>query len=418
MRILLKYFQIKLNERGDIRMLKLKSLLASAIAASTLLSSTMSIPLSSTFAESNPILLGDVYGNGDGLTPSDAIAIQMFLSGNYNVTARQFTAMDVNQDGVVDNTDVDYLYYCLGRFISPGTTNRLYETPYNGTETYLKHTCGTGTASSSTSYVLAAPTATINNIDEYSVMSLNTPDVPDDTITGCVQLVSTYYDGTVKYGSGFIVDNNVIATAAHCLYSNGFVKNVTAYIHTKELYQGSLINVTYKTEAQTVHIPSDYVTLNNEYKVNFDYGLITFNEVSFHSSQNNSYSGNGIDIEDCIINLGVMSNYFADGYTGNSVTVTGYTSGSSGDTKYSSSGTLISMADNPAEYGYRFHSTAIFPAGKSGGVTYFDSFANNQTISNRTAVGINTHYSIDTLEAFGIRIDPSLIRFFKQNPNV
>lgn len=416
MRILLKYFQIKLNERGDIRMLKLKSLLASAIAASTLLSSTMSNPLSSTFAESNPILLGDVYGNGDGLTPSDAIAIQMFLSGNYNVTARQFTAMDVNQDGVVDNTDVDYLYYCLGRFISPGTTNRLYDTPYNGTETYLKHTCGTGTASSSTSYVLAAPTATINNLDEFSVMSLDSSDSPDSTIICCVQLEMTHYNGGKSYGSGFIVDNNVIATAAHCLYDEGFVKDVTAYIHTKELYNGSLIDVTYKTEAQSLHVPSYYVTLNNNYKVNFDYGLMTFDEFSFHSSQNNKHQGNGIDIEDCIINLGVMSDYFADGYTGNSVTVTGFTNGTNGYTRYSSTGTLISMSNYPAEYGYRFHSSAICPAGKSGGVTYFDSFANNQSITNRSAVGINTHTSGG--DTFGIRIDPSLIRFFKENPNI
>lgn len=396
-------------------MLKLKSLLASVIATSTLVSSTMSIPLSSASAESSPILLGDVYGNGDGLTPSDAIAIQMFLSGNYNVTARQFTAMDVNQDGVVDNTDVDYLYYCLGRFISPGTTNRLYETPYNGTETYLKHTCGTGTASSSTSYVLAAPTATINNIDESSVMSLNTPDVPDDTIVGCVQLEMTYYDGSTAFGSGFIVDNNVIATAAHCLYNNGFVKNVTAYIHTKELYNGSLIDVTYKTEAQNVHIPNGY-TIDNQYKVNYDFGLITFDEFSFHSSQNNNHQGNGIDIEGYVMNLGVMSDYFADGYTGNSVTATGFTYGTSGYTRYSSSGTLISMANNTNEYGFRFHSSAICPAGKSGGVTYFNSSANNNTISNITAVGINTHTSGQ--DTYGMRIDPSIIRFLKQNPNV
>ncbi len=399
-------------------MLKLKSLLASVIATSTLVSSTMSIPLSSASAESSPILLGDVYGNGDGLTPSDAIAIQMFLSGNYNVTARQFTAMDVNQDGVVDNTDVDYLYYCLGRFISPGTTNRLYETPYNGTETYLKHTCGTGTASSSTSYVLAAPTATINNIDESSVMSLNTPDVPDDTVVGCVQLEMTYYDGGTALGSGFIVDNNVIATAAHCLYSNGFVKNVTAYIHTSEVHDGKLVDVTYKAEAQNVHIPSDYTTLTNEYKNNFDFGLIQFGQFSFHSRSDNGNNGHGINAEDYIIDLGVMSNYFADGYTGNSVTVTGYTNGTNGYTKYSSSGTLISMADNTAEYGFRFHSSAIFPPGKSGGVTYFNSSANNNTISNMTAVGINTHYNTVTFEAYGIRIDPSLIRFFKQNPNI
>ena len=396
----------------------MKSIIASVITMSTLVSSVVSTPLNNTFAENTPISLGDLYGNGDGLTPSDAIAIQMFLSGNYKVTARQFTAMDVNQDGVVDNTDVDYLLYCISRSINPGTTTRLYDEPYNGTETYLKHTCGTGTASSSTSYVLAAPTATINsNIDDFSLMTLNTPDVPDDTVAGCVKLEMTFYDGRTSSGSGFIVENNVIATAAHCLYDNGFVRNVTAYLHTKEVHNGRLVDVTYKAEAQNVHIPSGY-THNDEYKVNFDFGLMQFGQFSFHSRSDDGSYGNGIDAEDYIIDLGVMSDYFADGYTGNSVTVTGYTSGTSGDTKYSSSGTLISMADISAEYGFRFHSSAIAPPGKSGGVTYFESSANNNTISNMTAVGINTHRNTINLEAYGIRIDPSIIRFLTQNPNI
>ena len=56
----------------------------------------------------NAVQLGDVHGN-DGVTASDAAYIIYYLKGRYEATAKQVTAMDVNQDGLIDSRDATTL---------------------------------------------------------------------------------------------------------------------------------------------------------------------------------------------------------------------------------------------------------------------------------------------------------------------
>lgn len=51
------------------------------------------------------IIKGDA--NGDGLiTPADALMITQYLTGKITLTPEQFNALDMNNDGVLNNTDV------------------------------------------------------------------------------------------------------------------------------------------------------------------------------------------------------------------------------------------------------------------------------------------------------------------------
>ena len=60
----------------------------------------------------NTVQLGDVHGD-DGVTGTDATYIGYYLEGRYEATAKQVTAMDVNQDGLVDSRDATTLLSML-----------------------------------------------------------------------------------------------------------------------------------------------------------------------------------------------------------------------------------------------------------------------------------------------------------------
>lgn len=62
--------------------------------------------------------------------------------------------------------------------------------------------------------------------------------------------------GTTYRGSGFIVDDNVIATCGHCLYdtdSDVFYNNYTIYVY--DVTGTSIVGTYY---AKELHIPTKY----------------------------------------------------------------------------------------------------------------------------------------------------------------
>lgn len=191
----------------------------------------------------------------------------------------------------------------------------------------------------------------------------------------------------------------MIATAAHCLYSRSkgqFMKNVTVNIYNKECSEVRLT-----TTAKTIHFPENYISMDTKYNdtyVNYDYGLIYVED----------------DLSNLAANVGVMTDNFMS--TNDILTTTGFiTYGNY--SRYFSSGAIQPMADYLyRETPYRFHSLGRAQAGKSGGMVYYKSHYMNTNGSMeifKSVTGIVSGSSGE--DTYGIRITPTLLRFYKDN---
>ena len=232
----------------------------SAIISMTLVSvSTNFLPPQNVSATTETILLGDV-SDGDGVTAKDALWIQRYLRGEVTATPRQLTAMDINEDGVIDNTDVQTLLFKIGNgggfsYVS----KELYTVPNNATMTYYKHNCSSTDTSQYTQYTIQAatnyPVSTTNASTINSPINLGDDELDNENIE-CVELVMVDSNNNTYIGSGIVVDNNVIATAAHCLFSgNKFMKSVTI-----NFYNEDCTELEFSTTAKNIHIPANYAS--------------------------------------------------------------------------------------------------------------------------------------------------------------
>jgi V8-like Glu-specific endopeptidase len=345
------------------------------------------------------ILFGDANLDG-GITTNDAVCISDYLLGKTQVTQAQFTAMDYNQDMVIDQYDAQRIMHDAIYGYSYNYTNSLYTVPDNSSRTYYKHTCNTGTSSTYSSYILSAATNTINNsladIDDSFIETNNRAiDQPDNENTSCVKLIMKSYDNHEWEGSGFIIDDGIIATAAHCLYDQtyGFMKSVEI-----RFYNANCSDVLAIAFAHNIHVPANYITTPSTIRDNYDYGLIYFDpedDVIYYDDY--YYIGNDK------VNIGFMSNEFM--YTDSYVTTSGFTSDSTHiDRRYFSTDVILPLNDSP----YRFASDAYAYFGQSGGMTYFKPYNNY-----KSTVGIVTHTTYPG--TLGIRLNTTLMRFYKQN---
>ena len=367
--------------------MKFRKMIAGIITAAMAMSCFSFSALSSNAAvNENSVLLGDVYGD-DGVTGTDALYIGYYLEGKYEATAKQVTAMDVNQDGLIDSRDAATLLSMLAGGTTFQTVNYVYEKPHDTVTSYRKHYCSSTSSSSYTPYTLQR-NALQSSFSENPTMSRGI-DTPDYENINCVELIMTDYNNNVYHGSGFIVGENVIATAAHCLYNNGFMKNVQVNV-----YNATCASILETENAVSLHIPEDYVVSSNSVDVNYDYGLI--------------YLGNDVDLSDYIVDFAVMTNEFIDNSNSQLIT-SGFTYYNSnyGWRRYFSSGSVTTMT-NTSEYPYRFHSEGKLQSGKSGGMVYYE-YGNG----NKLVTGIGTHTG--GTDTYGMRINPTLLRFYLQN---
>lgn len=366
----------------------------SAIISMTLVSvSTNFLPPQNVSATTETILLGDV-SDGDGVTAKDALWIQRYLRGEVTATPRQLTAMDINEDGVIDNTDVQTLLFKIGNgggfsYVS----KELYTVPNNATMTYYKHNCSSTDTSQYTQYTIQAatnyPVSTTNASTINSPINLGDDELDNENIE-CVELVMVDSNNNTYIGSGIVVDNNVIATAAHCLFSgNKFMKSVTI-----NFYNEDCTELEFSTTAKNIHIPANYASSGSS---NYDYGLIYVDD----------------NLSGYIANVGIMTNQFMS--SSQILTSSGFTLHDPFPdfTRYYSSGEVVQLNSN-----YRFESEGYAYGGKSGGMTYFESTSHptsTHTISTKSCVGICTHRVTATGYTRGIRLTTIVLRFLYQN---
>jgi len=367
--------------------MKFSRFLASALSLMLVMGGTTMFPVSSASATTDTILLGDV-SDGDGVTAMDALWVQRYLRGEVTATPRQLTAMDINEDGVIDNTDAHTILYKVAMGSFSTVTKELYTVPDNSYVTYYKHNCSSASSTQYTQYTIQSTnsypvsTSSLNALNPSSILSVDNPDYEN---IECVKV--TYSSGQ---GSGFVVDDHLILTAAHCMYkNNGFVSNVAVTLYDENMNPSAPITASY------IHVPKNYVLNGN---VNYDYALIYVDE----------------DLSDYVVDIGVMTDYFMT--TGQDLTTSGFTSYGNVTQRYYSTGSVTTMASYPSEIPYRFHSNGVAKSGKSGGMVYFESTSSpssSYTINYKSVVGNATHTS--GLDTFGCRITTSLLRFIYQN---
>ena len=351
----------------------------------------------------NAVQLGDVHGN-DGVTGTDATYIGYYLEGRYEATAKQVTAMDVNQDGLVDSRDATTLLSMLASGTAFQTVHYVYEKPHDTVTSYRRHTCSSTDVDSYTPYTLqrnsVSLTSTESSLAENEVLSKadestnNRSAFLDYENIASVELVITDANGKEHKESGFIVGENIIATSARNLHTRcGYAKSITVNVYNSTCY-----NIIESENAVTIHIPENYIDTETDTTYitnpNYDYGLI--------------YLGDDVDLSNYAVNFGVMTNEFLKTSNHNELTTSGFKEVSENVYKrYFNYGYVQTMTDSSQEP-YRFHSLG---ESREGGMVYSGFLT-----SEKRTVGISN--GDDTTSTYGIRITPTLLRFYLQNNNL
>lgn len=330
--------------------------------------------VSAATAERRQMLMGDIDGSGS-TTISDAICLANYLKGVGYLNNYQLTQADINEDGIIDMADVQHIQG-IGINLYPAATTKT-KVIYSISESKEMSYCGYDYENKKNikEYKLNFTTANTNQSDDTPM--LYSEDIRD---TGNYNVpILNFDDGS--YASGLIVDNHVIATAAHCVYNNGkFVDNITVRweaISPMEM------------KVKQVHIPVAYKEDGNAANGKYDYALIY--------------------VEDDLSNykpwsIGIAATEFSK--TQKDLTISGHAN-HNGVARYYNTGKMLYNDTT------RIRSENIPYFGKYGGVTYY----NNEEYGVKTAVGIATG-STDSSSVWSVKFTPDMLYFYKNNPNL
>ncbi len=236
-------------------------------------------------------------------------------------------------------------------------------------------------------YTLSALPSSLNTRTVFS------PDerVVDWTKIGTVKILTS--SGNIHMSSGFVVDDHTIATAAHCLITDGTADVITDI----RLFDTSGECVLSATPIE-MHIPEYYINPIDEDndglldEENYDYALITINE------DLSAY---------CHYSLGVPTDSFLT--SSSQISVTGFPGDLNNslyvNTMYTGVGNVTGGTAK------RIFHNADTAGGNSGSPIYITETRNNQTFD--TVVAIHTH-GYSSYNA-GVRITTDLLQFYLNN---
>ncbi len=333
---------------------------------------------------------GDINGDGS-VSMMDMVALSRYLNGECKLS--DYQAADVNCTFTINALDVAIIQaYIIENIDSLPHAN----TPLTGSYTmqemenrrnYYARNCATG---AETYYYLESNDVPLfNSSSRTGVVDDRVPDTD-------VSVVKILPSG----GTGFIIDDHIIATAAHCLYdkkTESYVQNPYVEI-VNESSTESLATLTVReTHIPYVfkEIPYDENSDNSNYYFMYDYALVYVEE---------DLSQYGM------FDLSVQ----ADEFTTNSpiVTVSGFAQ-RLGFNRYKASGAVQSLSgsniENQAKNQLLY--SAYMSNGQSGGPVYVTETFNGQ--EHRSVVAINTSGAAPSF--YGTRITPDLLRFFCNN---
>ena len=242
-----------------------------------------------------------------------------------------------------------------------------------------------------------------DNLD--SVTTSFTPRVIDWSKSGVVKIMT---DDTTPpevlssgyYGTGFVIDDHVIATVAHCVMSN---PNYSPYASLYHITSIKLFNsngsVSMTATPVEIHIPKLYYSYGNE-----DYALITVEE----------------DLSDyACFNLGTPLPSLAS--KNQSISITGFPliyndvvrNNATTHNMYTALGTITSVSSSPY-YPIISYNAGFESQGDSGAPVYVTETYNNNTYY--TVIGI--HRQGTPTYSNGVEITANQHRFYTNNNNL
>ncbi|MBQ8964980.1 trypsin-like peptidase domain-containing protein [Ruminococcus sp.] len=395
--------------------MKLFKSLVAGLAAMTICASSCVIGAFANFADMESATLydpRDVNHDGD-INVTDVLAVQGYLLGYLRVD--NYNQLDANRSMTVDEADVK----CISAYVQNKTYNATFysETtntsyPFNLTSgftpdylassmtprQYLKHNFSNSASETGTSYNLTPSSTTMSTPSSLitSIIGTDETEVNYDhaEITGIVKL-DYLKNNAPRSATGFIIDDHIIATAAHCVYDKEHSKWCSNMVVTAYSYDssGNLISTPYS--AVQAHIPAEYITNGNN---KFDYALLTIN--SELSSAEHKY-----------FNLGVSYNVNATNYANIPLRVTGFR----GDnTFYSGEGWVVGNSNSQC-----LHYSVDTGHGQSGAPVYTVTKYKfgGSTKKIYTALAIH-HGEFDSTANTSSRITKYHLQFYFDNPNI
>lgn len=334
---------------------------------------------------------------------NDSVYINQCLAGHFKPT--NLGKVDFDGNGIVSSVDSEKLQkYLLGTYNNIFTTNIDVATPnIPSVCSYIKHDCNSSNASSYSIYQLM--TETDDNHNNSSTMSLYDMNRNDQELCSNEAVVRISTGGT-----GFIIGDNIVATAAHCVYDNAFCDIYVDVIAE----DGSLIKRYYPT---SIHIPLEYANATDGGYM--DYALIYLEDVD--ENENGIVDGKGLTRYGKF-NVGLSLDSLLSPNT--RVTVCGFPSqdgypdgyeNTDNDNflRFEAEGDLLRYDPNNK---CRLVYNAFTHFGHSGGPVYVTETytdENGDDYSYKTVIGVN--HSGSGIENFGYRFTPETLTFFFQN---
>lgn len=226
-----------------------------------------------------------------------------------------------------------------------------------------------------------------------SVIGADTRTV-DFSVSGVVKLMSQ----TGYLGSGFVVDEHTIGTAAHCVYNRS--TNSISMVESIRLFDanGDVKMNAYPVE---VHIPKNYITSSSN--TDYDYALISVRkDVSKYACFNLGTVLNSMNTSTTPIFVSGFPKRVGNTY----VNLTN-------NIEYTGTGHLFFLENRTIFY------DVDTSGGDSGGPIYMQTEMNDETYY--TLIGIHTNGDDNNIHSgynYGTRITTELLHFYKSNSNV
>ncbi|MBD5143503.1 MAG: trypsin-like serine protease [Ruminococcus sp.] len=386
------------------------------------------IPVSVSAATYDPC---DVNHDGS-VDILDVTSINRYLSGQKTVL--QYNQLDANQDLIVDATDADCVMAKVTKLSYTASfysrkNNKEIAFPEIPSTPTLNGVSGSNTFRSYKKYIYELDTA-VDYVLRPNVESVNksNSDVDVYTVgdtderkqakglnenTGLVCLENNKGDKV----TGFIVDDHVIATAAHCVYDT---VNHCFYNNLKITTYGANGKLTTKTlNAIEAHIPALYPVLAGEDNTSteYDYALITVSDDLSkgytHFKLGTAYNRTAYNFSDTPIYL-----------TGrpNQIKTSGKWEDNTEDILYTDEGKIIDINNTAIKDGLLLFSNVDASGGQSGSPMYTivkSKTGNDAERYTPVVLGIYS-YGINLSEQYnaGSLITNYQLQFYNSNPNI